>query len=175
LKELPFQREALRILRAAGCSPNVIEHCKIVSMLATEMAEECIKKGLTVDQRLVEIGSLLHDIGRSETHGVEHGVRGGAIAKSLGLPEALVKIIVRHVGAGISPDEARELRFPEGDYVPSTLEEKIVAYADKLVEGNKRIDIGKTVRKFSEELGSRHPSVGRLKELDREFSRILEH
>lgn len=175
MKELPSQREALRILKTAGCSANVVEHCKVVSRLAAEMARECEKRGLPVDSELVEIGALLHDIGRSETHGVEHGVRGGIIAKSFGLPEALIKIIVRHVGAGISRYEARELGFPEGEYVPSTLEEKVVSYADKLVEGSKRVNIEKTVRKFSEELGSGHPSVGRLRELNREFSKILEH
>ena len=37
-------------------------------------------------------------------------------------------------------------------YVPQTLEEKIVSYADKLIEGSKRVPIERTIKNFSKEL-----------------------
>jgi uncharacterized protein len=39
-----------------------------------------------------------------------------------------------HVNAGLTQDEARELGLPVKDYSPTRLEEKIVIYADKLVD-----------------------------------------
>jgi hypothetical protein len=39
------------------------------------------------------------------------------------MPEPLVLIIRKHVGAGILPEEARALGLPDRDYFPSTLEE----------------------------------------------------
>ena len=48
-----------------------------------------------------------------------------------------MNIIERHIGAGIPKEEAVGLGLPEKDYIPVTIEEKIVAHADNLVFGNK--------------------------------------
>ena len=56
------------------------------------------------------------------------------IAESEGLPEAVVKIIKRHVGGGITAQEAEKFGWPKDVYEPVTLEEKIVSYADKLID-----------------------------------------
>ena len=53
---------------------------------------------------------MLHDIGRSKTQGIMHGVEGAKIATELGLPEAIVNIIERHLGAGIPKEEAMIVR-----------------------------------------------------------------
>jgi uncharacterized protein len=53
------------------------------------------------------------------------------------------------------------------------LEERIVAYADKLVEGDERVPINKTIAQFSRKLGKNHPSIARLKALDKEFKSLL--
>ena len=84
------------------------------------------------DAGLVRAGALLHDIGRSRTHGMMHAVAGAEVARELGLPEALVHIIERHIGAGVVREEAARLGLPPKEYLPLTLEEKIVAHADNL-------------------------------------------
>ena len=111
-EKLPSSKTALRLLSESGCSKSVIAHCKAVSALAVKFAEACEKKGLDVNVNLVEVGALLHDIGRSKTHGVNHVIVGVEIAKSLNLPESIVSIIERHVGGGITADEAKELGWP---------------------------------------------------------------
>ena len=88
---------------------------------------------MNVEVDAVFIGGLLHDIGRSRTHGIDHAVIGAAIAAEKGLSDKLVHIIERHIGAGITKDEAVALGLPAKDYLPETTEEKIVAYADNLV------------------------------------------
>lgn len=148
---LPSREQAIRLLHKIGCSENVIRHCEAVSKLAKETAEICQKKGLEVNLELVEIGALLHDIGRSKTHSVHHAVDGAEIAKNTGLPNSVVAIIERHVGGGITAVEAAELGWPRGTYVPLTLEEKIVSYADKLIGTSNRVPIKNTLDKLREE------------------------
>lgn len=133
------EKEAIALLIKAGCSSSVIDHCKIVAGYAKEIAvkinENAVKKGnpAGIDINAVIIGALLHDIGRSKTHGIRHAIEGAAIAAENGLDEKLVRIIERHIGAGIPMDEASGLGLPEKDYMPVTIEEKIVAHADNLV------------------------------------------
>jgi len=151
-ERLPTRERALYFLRQSGCRGNVIRHVEAVSDLALEIAQTCKERGLDVDLELVEIAALLHDIGRSKTHSVHHAVVGAEIAKSLGLPEAVISIIKKHVGGGITAKEAKKLGWPNDVYVPQTLEEKIVSYADKLIEGSRRVPIEKTIETFSKEL-----------------------
>jgi len=150
----------------------VIEHCKTVAELAVDIAKACERRGLNVDLQMVEAGALLHDIGRSKTHSVHHVIIGVEIAKSLSLHPSIISIIERHVGGGITADEAVKLGWPKKSYMPQTIEEKIVAYADKLIEGSRRVPIERTVQKFMEELGEDHPAIKRIKKLHREFSSL---
>jgi len=170
-EKLPSREQALNFLRESGCSQNVIKHCEAVAELALEIAKKCVEKGLKVNLELVEIGALLHDIGRAKTHSVHHAVAGAQIAKTLGLPEPVIAIIKRHVGGGITAEEAKKLGWPKDVYAPQTIEEKIVAYADKLIEGSKRVPIEETIEKFSQELPPQ--AVARVKRLHREMLALI--
>ena len=170
-ERLPTREQALSLLRESGCPQNVIKHCEAVANLAVEIAKKCLDKGIKVNLELVEIGALLHDIGRSKTHSVHHAVVGAQIAKNYGLPESLIAIIKRHVGGGITAKEAEKLGWPKDVYTPQTLEEKIVAYADKLIEGSKRVPIEETIRKFSKELPPQ--AIARIKRLHREMQTLI--
>lgn len=127
-------------------------------------------KDYAVNVPLVEIGGLLHDIGRSQTHEIEHASIGGKMARELGLPEPVACIIDRHIGAGIPDDEARAIGLPDGDYVPETLEEKIVAYADKIIEGNRIVDIQVYIDEIALKYGIHHPAIKRLHALHLEIT-----
>ena len=126
-----------------------------------------------MDMKLVEAGALLHDLGRGQTHGIEHGAVGGQTARRLGMPMELANIIERHVGAGLTTNEARRNNLPRGNYVPETLEEKIVCYADKLIEGAHEVGIDSTIDNFTEELGADHPAIKRLRDLHAEMTAVL--
>jgi len=167
--KIPSSREALEILKASGCSPKVIRHCKAVSDLAVQIAWKCKENGVDVDVNLVRIGALLHDIGRSKTHSVHHPIIGAEIARSFNLPEPIVRIIKRHLGGGLTAEEASELGWPREDYLPETIEEKIVTVADKLIEGEKIVPIQETIKKLSRRLGADHPSIKRIMNLHKEI------
>lgn len=167
--KLPTRAEALILLEKAGCSQGVIEHCKAVSRFAVKIAKAFHKKGFDVDVHLVEVSGLLHDIGRSKTHTVDHGVVGGEVARSFDLPSSVVRIIERHVGGGVPKEEAKQLGWLVKDYLPKTLEEKIVCYADKRVEGLHTVSIKQALLTYSTRLGKDHPAIYRITRLHEEI------
>lgn len=167
--ELPTPGEALALLKEAGCSLEVVAHSVTVTRIALRLARKLKSKGFNVDLNLIEVGALLHDLGRSKTHNVKHGYLGGEIARSMGLPEPLINIIERHVGGGITAEEAEKLGMPKRDFVPRSLEEKIITYADKLVARDKSVNFEATLKEFSGKLGPNHPALERLKKLRREI------
>jgi len=165
--KLPTKAEALKILKDAGVEGTVIAHCQAVSALALSIGKRCKKP---VDLKLIEISGLFHDIGRSDTHGIDHAVEGGKIAKGMDLPDAVVKIIERHIGAGLTEEDAGRLGLPKKSYVPETLEEKIVAHADNLLSGTKKVPVAQTIagliRKQEEE------GAKRMLALHKELSKL---
>lgn len=142
-----------------------------VSQLAVEMAKDCRQRGYEVNIELVEIGALLHDIGRVRTHSVHHAVAGAEIARHLGLPEQVIRIIKRHVGGGITQKEATKLGWPKDVYTPETIEEKIVSYADKLIEGARRVSIDRAIRQLSQEIPS--SAIERIWKLHEEMLTLI--
>ncbi len=139
---IPDQKTCLLLLRRSGCSQKVISHCQAVRDVALVIANRT-----NANKKLVEAGALLHDIGRSQTHGIFHAVEGGRIAQELNLPKAIVHIIERHIGAGLSKEEAKKLGLPEKEYMPQTLEEKIVCHADNLIDNCHRQPIEKEIER----------------------------
>jgi uncharacterized protein len=168
---LPSREQALKLLHDTKCPSKVIAHCGGVAKLARKTAETCRKKGLEVDVDLVEIGAILHDIGRSKTHSVNHAIAGAEIAKLNGLPVQVVCIIERHVGGGITNAEAKKLGWPKGNYCPETLEEKIVSYADKLVETHEYVPVEFTIERLREE--KRYAAAERVIKLHNEIANLV--
>ena len=168
---LPAREQSLQLLRENQCPEKVINHCKAVAKLALETASILKEKGFQIDFALVEAGALLHDIGRSKTHTVHHAVIGAEIARSAGLPDSLVSIIKRHVGGGITAAEAEKLGWPQDVYVPASLEEKIVSYADKLIENGRRAPIDVTAEKLSGEL--KCEAAERVRKLYEEITSLI--
>ncbi|NOZ58913.1 MAG: TIGR00295 family protein [Euryarchaeota archaeon] len=168
---MPTVEEALEILRRCRVPERVVEHSLAVAELATELAS---RAKVPLDLELVRAGALLHDLGRARTHGIRHAVEGAKLARALGLDGRLVRIIERHIGAGIPREEAAKLGLPPGDYTPRTREEKLVAYADNLVLGTRRLSFEESLERFRRVLGEGHPSLKRMEELHREVTSWLE-
>jgi uncharacterized protein len=171
-KSLPSREQAIAILQKNSCSPKVITHCQAVASLALELAEEFRLKNYFVDLALIEAGALLHDLGRSKNHSVHHAVEGMKIAQTEGLPDSIVCIIKRHVGAGITADEAAQLNWPKDVYVPQSLEEKIVCYADKCISGNERISVEVTIKQLYDK--NLVDAAERVRNLHNEINSLLE-
>lgn len=117
---LPDIAEALEILRAHGASEKVVRHSAAVAGVAHFLGEKLREKGVALAPLLAHRGGLLHDLDKLQSlEGGEHGEKAAQILRDLGYP-ALGEIARRHV-----------LRPGLG---PRTWEEKLVFYADKIVE-----------------------------------------
>jgi uncharacterized protein (TIGR00295 family) len=139
-RRLPTRDECIVLLQESGCDEQVIKH----SLAVTELAVRIAKRS-RADVDLVEVGGLLHDLGRCSSHSIDHAVKGAELAKKKKLPDSVVKIIERHIGGGISRSESKSLGLPQKDYTPQTLEEKIVSQADNLIAGTKRTTVKEAV------------------------------
>jgi len=131
------EEDCIALLVRAGCSEDVIAHCRVVRDLALTYTSD----PMIVDRDLVEAGALLHDIGRGVTHDLRHAEVGADLCRSFGLDEAIAAIVERHIGAGLTADECSLLGLTPRDRMPRTPEEKIVAHADNLVKGTRIITI----------------------------------
>ncbi len=126
-----IQDSDIELLRKTGVSEDDIKHCIKVAEKALEIAK---RTGAKLDMELIGRGALFHDLGKSVTHEIEHGRIGAEIGKKIGLKKEITDIMEKHIRGGLTEDEARELGLPVKDYILKTLEERIVIYADRLVD-----------------------------------------
>ncbi|MCH5215131.1 MAG: HDIG domain-containing protein [Muribaculaceae bacterium] len=121
----------------------LVLHSECVARKSVDLAR---RLGINDPERLQFIfdAAMLHDIGivkcnapSIHCHGklpyICHGVAGAEILRAEGLDERYCRICERHTGSGLTAKEIaeRDLPLPRQDFVPETLEEKIVCYADK--------------------------------------------
>jgi tRNA (cytidine56-2'-O)-methyltransferase len=127
----------------------VLAHCRAVEALAAAMADAAERNGLVVERDVVQAGALLHDIGRSVTQGIHHATVGAGLLRADGQWDPRTVLAVeRHTGAGIDRAEAKQLGLPDGDYTPRSLEERIVAHADNLHSGDRRLTLAQLETKY---------------------------
>ena len=98
---------------------------------------------LHLEAGFVEEAAMVHDIGICLTdapgifcHGTHpyicHGILGASMMRDEGY-ERHARVCERHTGAGLSLDEIirQDLPLPHRDFLPETLEEQLICYADK--------------------------------------------
>jgi uncharacterized protein (TIGR00295 family) len=133
---IPDATQALALHKKYGSNDRIIEHCSACAGISALLVEKAAENGNKLNQDAAVSAALLHDIGRTQTQLVSHGYVGAQLLEKEGVDKVVVEIVKRHVGAGISPEEAAALGFPPGDYLPKTLEEKIVCFSDKMLDGD---------------------------------------
>lgn len=119
-----------------------MRHCRSVADLALDIAR---RKGLDLSPADIEAAAMLHDIGIVRTdapgihcHGSEpylaHGRIGADLLRAEGAPEEYARVAERHTGAGLTPEDVARMSPmlpPDRSYMPQTLLERLVCYADK--------------------------------------------
>lgn len=119
-----------------------MRHCRSVANLALDIAR---RKGLDLSHADIEAAAMLHDIGIVRTdapgihcHGSEpylaHGRIGADLLRAEGAPEEYARVAERHTGAGLTPEDVARMSPmlpPDRSYMPQTLLERLVCYADK--------------------------------------------
>jgi uncharacterized protein len=174
--KLPKKRECLLLLRQLGVDENVVKHSIAVSVTSLEIANKIKIRGMDVDTNLVEVAALLHDVGRSKAHGIEHGRVGGEILRRLGYPDSLARIAESHVLCGAYTEESSSPSSSRKDRPAAmTIEEKIVCYSDKITLENKRTTLEDRFDKWFRQYG-RSPMLtrafNRSKEIETELNQL---
>ncbi len=171
---IPNRKEALELLERVDIPLSVKKHSIKVAKKALKIADKITKSNLNRD--LVEAGALLHDIGRSETHGFEHALIGGEIIRSKGLSENLARVCETHILGGLDEEDASEIGLPERNYLPQTIEEKIVCLADKYVLGDQIVSIDERFDKWFNMYGKTkilQKSKKRIEQIQAELSNLM--
>ena len=118
----------------------------------------------------------MHDIGRSETHGFKHALIGGQILRQEGLPEELARICETHILGGLDSQDAKKVGLPERDFLPESLEEKIVCLADKMTAGKTHVSIEERFKRWFQKYGKSTillKSKKRIEKIKKEIEALL--
>lgn len=166
----PLQREILAV------------HSEMVAQKALRIAAE---KGLesAVDMQFLEDAAMLHDIGIVGVNApaihcngtmpyIAHGIIGAQILKSEGLPEEFSRVCERHTGSGISAEDVRRegLPLPERDFLPDTIEERLICYADKFFSKSRDLRKEKTFEEIERSMSRfGEDALERFRKLKAEF------
>jgi uncharacterized protein len=121
----------IETLQKSGCPDEAVTHSIEVARKALEISS---RVRLPVDRKLIIRGAVYHDLGKSKTYGMQHGEIGAQMAQDLNLGNEITQIILKHIRGGLTEQEAVELGLPIRDYTLKTPEEKIIIYADRLVD-----------------------------------------
>ena len=89
--------------------------------------------------------------------------------RARGMDDAVVAIVERHIGAGLTAEEAAALGLPRKDYMPTTLAEKIVSQADNLIE-EVRMPLAKAIKRATDR--NMNALADRMERLHRELSQL---
>lgn len=119
----------------------VYEHCQIVA----EIAKWCVERNhLEVNEKILEAGCLMHDIGTyalfdskgldgHEHNYKQHAIFSAALILEEGFDTRLADMVRTHILMGLTKEEiiANNFGMPQKDYIPATLEARLLCYADR--------------------------------------------
>lgn len=139
----------------------LLVHSRSVADKALMVAER--HPELHLDCQFLEEAAMLHDIGivRCDAPGIQcfgsepyicHGRLGAEMLRKEGFPRH-ARVCERHTGAGITREQIinQHLSLPEQDFLPETMEEKVICYADKFFSKT-HLDKEKTVEQAEQSL-----------------------
>ena len=145
----------------------LIVHSQSVAQKALQIVS--LHPELNLDREFIEEAAMLHDIGiiKTDAPGIKcfgtepyicHGILGAEMLRQEGLPRH-ARVCERHTGAGLSLNEivSQNLPLPHQDFLPETLEEQVICYADKFfskthLDREKSVEKAeKSIAKFGEE------------------------
>ena len=145
----------------------LVSHCCLVTEKALKIAHQ--HPELNSDLVFLEQAAMLHDIGIFKTNAPDlfcfgeypylcHGYLGCELLVAEGYPDHAL-VCERHTGVGITTEEIinHKLPLPLRDFVPVSVEEQIVCFADKFYSKSGDVfheksvsEVRKSIRKFGD-------------------------
>lgn len=137
-------------------------HARKVASLALKMAEAHPELGM--DKAFVEEAAMLHDLGIFLTDAPRifcfgtaeylcHGYLGAELLREMGY-ERHARVCERHTGTGLKKEQilSNGWNLPAKDFVPETLEEQLICFADKFYSKTKYLEQERTLEQVVESM-----------------------
>jgi len=130
--KLNDRSDALRLLSELGATPRLLHHAQTVSDTAVLLVTSLQSMDVNCDARSVEVGAVLHDAGKIQhpdelsEPGRMHEQAGETLLLSKGIQPELARFCISH---------------SEWSQPNTSLEERLVALADKLWKGKREADL----------------------------------
>lgn len=119
----------------------LLRHSESVGALAKDINE---RHRLLLEPDVIDQAALAHDVGIAGCDApsigctgaepyIRHGLLGAELIRGASLPEWMAMVALHHTGAGLTRQEILEqnLPLPACDFMPETLLEQLICYADK--------------------------------------------
>lgn len=130
-------------------------HAKKVTDLALKMADS--HPELCLDKQFIEEAAMLHDLGIFLTDAPRifcngsaeylcHGFLGAELLREMGY-ERHARVCERHTGTGLLKEQiiSNGWNLPARDFLPETLEEQLICFADKFYSKTKYLEQERTL------------------------------
>ena len=137
------QERAFELLRRLGAPARLLVHVELVAEAGEAIISELESLGTIIDKDFIRCGILLHDVGKTVhlpelgQEGEQHGKTGRALLLEEGIEPRIAEVCVSH-------SAWREAK---------TVEELVIACADKLWKGKRVADLEELLaRRVSDEL-----------------------
>jgi uncharacterized protein len=131
MQDYKIKQDDIDLLKEQGMAEADLAHSIQVAEKSLEIARRVTTD---VDMELVGRGALFHDLGKTVTHEIRHGLIGAEKGAELGLPSEVNWVMEKHIRGGLTEAEAMAFGLPVKDYTLNRLEERIIIYADRLVD-----------------------------------------
>jgi len=155
--------DALILLHRYGGNQVWIRHCKAVACVAARVGA-LMEAKYDLDVAYLKAGALLHDIGRYKTHDpIMHGVEGYRLLTTLGHHDEAF-ICASHVLCGLPRSEASGFGLPDQDFLPVTMEQRLVPMIDSLVEFDRPTTLEKRVLSINQRYHGNTWFLGRMEQ-----------
>jgi len=138
----------------------LVQHSRMVTKKAVEVAERV--RRLNPDIKFIEEAAMLHDIGIFMTNAPQlgcygdkpyicHGYLGRELLEREGFPKHAI-VCETHIGVGLSVNDIEKNNFPipKRNMISTTIEEKIICFADKFFSKDNEPLKEKPIRKIRE-------------------------
>ena len=143
---IDFENIIFEFYPAGELRECLLRHSRLVCRKALDIAANT---SLSLDREIIVPGAMLHDIGiflcdapgiycNGSLDYIAHGVAGAGLLREWGARhnidmEVFARICERHTGSGLTQNEiaAADMPLPHRDFLPETLEEKLICFADK--------------------------------------------
>lgn len=142
----------------------LLGHSQAVTEKALRIALN--NSALNPDIKFIEEASMIHDIGIFLTNApklycygdypyLAHGYLGCELITKLGFPEHGL-VCERHTGVGFSKEEIlqKKLPLPSRDLIPESVEEQIIAFADKFFSKSSSNNKEKTLKEVRKSIAA---------------------